>query len=356
MSNFEKELICPETGLIFCDPVRIKPTGPVYERIMIQHWIEQGHSTCPYGAPIAPNTKFKVAEDIKNKIKKAIGTERNLSHWQTALYKNYQEAKLFWQRDNNCSDENGFTNSQLEYFQQNAYNAQCQRIALFLLTLSSITAISLILNHYFLWMSLSTLVFNTVISSVSFLSLLSFGIWFSPPQSTFFKGFFPTAQSSAHKNLCEALDHVWNPQTRETFNRYNFNQDPQTILEARKYSLSFAQLVLGCPDLNMFNVSVEKPLPVISVAGKQVTALNPHNAAGPYQYWQFEKSIKQLKAFKATPHELSFPNQIPFLLRPLQGLVMISNQITKACTFSNSAPMQHMPSSSRTGNVMTLKR
>ena len=348
MSKFKAKLICPETGLIFCDPVRIEGSDRVYERIMIKHWISLGHSECPQGTPIAPNTKLVMAQDIQEDIRSSL-TE-HLSHWQVDLYQSYQQAKAKWQMSHNCSDENGFVISQLDYFKQNAHNAQCQRIAFFMLSLSGMAIFALGLNHAFLWLTIGQTLLHYTATFLALITTISFAAWFSPPQSKLLMGLLPSTHSSAHKDLCVALEYIWNPQSHETSVRYAHSfQDAQAILQARIYALSFAQLVLGCPDLNMFNISHKKALPTTSHNGKEYHLLNQHSGSSPYNYWQFEKNLLQLKAFKKHPESLSFPNNIPLPLRPFQGLVLVSHDIVNACFFSTPLPAPQKSSSEPAG-------
>lgn len=335
MSNINPKIICPETGIIFCDPVRIDKSEHIYERVMLAHWINSNQDTCPFGTPVAQNSRLTSDQDTKNQVNDFLKSYPN--DWQSKIVKGYQDEQERWSKKNPGHDDSAFVNSILESFKQNAYNAQCQRMAMFILTLIGATGLALTLNHFFMWLIFTAMVYKIILSTISLLTLFSLSLWLSPPQSQLFKGLFPEAKSSAHKNLCEALSYIWNPQTDETATRYATLQidektplDEKTLLEIKKYCMAFAQLVLGCPQLYVFNISQDKPLPTVEQNGRQVTSLTPFSQSGPWDYMKFEENIKQLKYLKDNPSQLIFPNQIPFIIRPLQGFAGVVHGLTSA--------------------------
>ncbi|GEM_PF-2320704 len=325
-NQLPSNIICPETGLIYCDPVTIEGISEeyVYERAMITHWMRLGKRECPYGNnlttdkahPFIPATKvFEAASHY---------TKSNPSTCEAKRFKSYWNNELKWRNELASSelDNNAYINGLIAQYQQNCYNANCQYIASYLVNFSFLSALMIYGNQLYPILTISTALNFYLALGTALLFMAGCFLWMWPEHTQSFNWLIGDSTQSVTTAECNALTSLWNPQTLETCMRFPQNENSHENIydNITEYAHTFSQLVLGTSKLSMFNVSNEKAIPTVINNMQSADALDKHTNTLE-EYHQRKVAIRQLKRYEKNPELLNLPNAIPLFLQPINFII-----------------------------------
>ena len=356
------EITCPETGMIFCDPVSFESpetgTQHVYERLMLLHWSKLHNMRCPYDVEIPSDENLISNSNIKRKIKQFIA--ENPTHAEAIRYKKYQDQEAKWRKNNTSEDANAFAYDQIKQYRSNCYNARAQKTAQVLMLLCLTAFSTAFACQYFGLLAISSWAMLNIGITCTLGTLVASLLWLWPQNTNYLQWLIGSSLNSVPMNECRTLESLWNPETIQTLTRFQSPKKPgreidqsfvkETLNHQAIYALSFAQLVLGCPDLQLFNTANETTLPTQKLNGKEVSLLdrNTHTLA---DYHARKQAISNLKAYEKSPKMLSFPNSIPFPLWPIRGLFHVTNGILNIALTTPAPKLSQKIESSTIGGL-----
>ena len=344
------DISCPETGMIFCDPVTFANpetgTKQVYERVMLLHWYKLQNMHCPYDNEIPTDDQIVKDNIMRKKIDSFIA--ENPKHIEAIRYRKYHDKEANWRKHHTSQDPNAFAYDQIKQYRTNCYNSRAQKTGQILMA-SCLGLVSILATcQYFALFTLSAfLSINLYITGIAGM-LFACLLWMWPEQTESLKWLIGSSITSVPLHECRTLESIWNPESTKTHKRF---QSPckqkresdqgfvqQTLHNQAVYALSFAQLVLGCPDLQMFNTANEYSIPTQKIDGKEVPLLD-RNTRTLADYHTRKEAISKLKTYTKSPEKLAFPNSIPLLMWPIRGLLHMTNGALKM-VMPATQPMQ----------------
>ena len=117
------DISCPETGMIFCDPVTFANTETgtkqVYERVMLLHWYKLQNMHCPYDNEILTDDQIVKDNIMRKKIDSFIA--ENPQHIEAIRYRKYHDKEANWRKHHTSQDPNAFAYDQIKQYRTNCY-------------------------------------------------------------------------------------------------------------------------------------------------------------------------------------------------------------------------------------------